>query len=140
MRAFCTGAVVLFLLRACCIAEVVGPPNELQRKIRAAKAKTTDGNYREARSDFDQLLRSDMLATHANASQKAEVYIGLATTLVNMDQFPAAVNLFELALRLNFSDIVQENVLKGAAIAGYTVALTKLGRFKQATRAAQQVL
>ena len=74
----------------------------------------------------------------SNSTELARIYLGLAQTLVQLDSFAPAINFYEQLLRLDMDDITQEAVLKGAGLAGYTVALTKVQRFKQVCVAAHR--
>eukprot|EP00750_Incisomonas_marina_P017951 INCI2657.2.p1 GENE.INCI2657.2~~INCI2657.2.p1 ORF type:complete len:449 (+),score=99.45 INCI2657.2:166-1512(+) len=71
---------------------------------------------------------------------RARLTLGLAEALVQLDEFASALEKFETVLRMDLARVDIENVIKGSALAGYAVALTKVQRFNQAVRVAKQAV
>lgn len=101
----------------------------------------TNLSYKDALIDFEAAYRvhksyreSDInIQTDSKQSniQLGQIYLGMAQSLVQIDRFKPALSLFEKLLHLEIAEQSIESSLKGPALGGYTIALNKVGRYKQ---------
>jgi tetratricopeptide (TPR) repeat protein len=130
--------------------------DELQLAIAAAEALSARGDFLAALTSFEHCLSklssggddgqsqeagstaAQQLLQHQH-EQLARIHLGMAQALVQADRFAPALVLFERVLHMEMSGNESvENAVKGSALGGYAVALTKAGRYKQAARVAEQ--
>jgi tetratricopeptide (TPR) repeat protein len=134
LAAEAAAALLLLLL----LLEVVGVaaelmPGHLQGPIADAFADLGNGRAFSAYQQFSQALHEHRAAHNADGSrfnaELGQLYLGMGQALVHLDEFKRAVTEFEALLHLEIPDEAHEAALKGAALGGYSIALTKSGRF-----------
>ena len=114
--------------------------------IDEAGVHARNGEFNKSLALYESTLAEIKSSADADASngdgeanlQIAQIYLGMAQVLVQTDRFQPSLQLFETLLKMEITDPGYEAALKGSALAGYTIALTKVGRFKQAERVAKQ--
>ena len=99
----------------------------------------TSGSQQQQKQQQQQQQGKDEPVPPYAQRMLATIYVGLAQALVQCDTFAPALSLYERLLKMEISDLNFENAIKGSALGGYAIALTKVGSYKQATRVAKQV-